>query len=791
MPRAQDTRRAGQLPAEITGFVGRRAELTRLVKLLGGSRLVTVTGTGGVGKTRLALRAAAMAAGRYRDGVFLAELSDLAEPGLLGRTLAAALGLPGPGPGLDSVLDRVRGRSLLLILDTCEHLLDDCALLAATMLSQASGVTLLATSRQPLDAPGETVLPLAALPVPEDARGDAVELFGQRAAAAVPGFSVTDGNAGDVIRICRRLDGVPLAIELAAVRLRALSPRDLADRLDERFGVLDTARRGAGPGRHQTLHSAIAWSHDLCSAAEQAVWARLTVFAGSFDMESAEEVCAGGGLRPDEVTDALIGLVDKSVVTRCDTDGTRYRLLDAVREFGAARLAESGGTATARARHADRYFGLARDFQRTLATGDQAACLSRLRLDNANIRAALAYAFDGPAARGREAAARASLLYSYWQVCGLLGEGRDWLDRVLSLFPGPGPERARALIESACLGALQGNPSAVAEARDGTRVATDTGGGLLIARGYLAQNLALTIAGRYDEALTAGAEAERRLTALGARAGLLTLDVQMGLLFTCLGWFPEAVDRCQQGLARLGEADGERWLRSYFHVTSAVALYLRGGRQAECAAAVGTALPAKLEVGDIVGAAYALEVSAWLAADAGRGERAAWLLGAADALWRRTGSRLAGIRILEDARHRAEDRARAAVTGDRFDALFADGATRPLALIVSRAVADADTLDGPVPCASGPRPASPGAIGSRAAAVHVPAARGPGARAASGEPAHPALTPGKGRSPAWWAAACPTARSPRSWSSPCGPWTRTWTTSSASSASPPARTSRP
>ena len=281
----------GELPAEVTGFVGRRTELTQLPGLLATARLVTVTGPGGVGKTRVVLRAAALAVSGYPDGACLVELSGLRDAELLPHSVAASLGLPQNAPSqLDAVLDYLLDRKLLLILDTCEHLLDACAMLTDAVLRNAPNVTVLATSRQPLDVPGEHTCPIPPLPVPDSAPapvsesavgdGSAVELFAQRAAAAVPGFIVTAGNRDDVIRVRRRLDGIPLAVELATVRLRALPLDQLADRLESRFRVLDGGLRTALP-RHQTQRTAIEWSHDLCTPAEQVLRARLSVFAGS------------------------------------------------------------------------------------------------------------------------------------------------------------------------------------------------------------------------------------------------------------------------------------------------------------------------------------------------------------------------------------------------------------------------------------------------------------------------------------------------------------------------------
>ena len=320
-------RTPGMLPPQTSGFVGRVAELGRARDLLRESRLVTITGTGGVGKTRLAVRVASEAAAGFRDGVRLIELSGVRDPGLLMYTVAAGLTLAelsnaeaDQGSQLDTLLGFIRDRELLLILDTCEHLVDACAALADTVLRAAPGVIILATSRQPLDASGEAVLQLFPLPVPDPSeesagQADAVELFAQRAAAAVPGFTVTPENLADVITVCRRLDGIPLAIELATVRLRALPLRQMAERIDDRLRLLTGGRRSGTP-RHQTLRAAIDWSYSLCTPTEQLLWERLSVFAGGFDIVAAEAVCAGGELATEEILPALISLVDKNVLVR-------------------------------------------------------------------------------------------------------------------------------------------------------------------------------------------------------------------------------------------------------------------------------------------------------------------------------------------------------------------------------------------------------------------------------------------------------------------------------------------
>jgi non-specific serine/threonine protein kinase len=461
----------GQLPAERTGFVGREAELAKVAALLEGSRLVTLTGIGGVGKTRVALRAAKQAESRYPDGVRLVELSALRDPELLPDTIAAVFGLAqqDPRPRLDAILGYLRDRTMLLVLDTCEHLVDACAILAEAILRQAPKVTLLATSRQPLDVSGESTYQIPPLRLPDTGAGsadsEAIELFTQRAAAVVPGFTVTVANRADVIRLCRRLDGIPLAIELAAVRVRALPLRQLASELDSGYSLVTGGRRGT-LDRHQTLHNAVAWSYDLCTPVEQALWARLSVFAGPFDLAAAEEVCTGGNMARGQVAVAALRLVDKSVLLRepappGDENGnTRYRLLDAVREFGAQRLADDKIAGLIRDQHVTCYLKKARSFGDHFLDDEQFDQYRKLRLEHANIRAALEYALagrHGPRRRKLDGAELAAALYGYWQISGLLQEGRYWLAKAAEHVPGDTRERAHALVVRAYLGSLQGH----------------------------------------------------------------------------------------------------------------------------------------------------------------------------------------------------------------------------------------------------------------------------------------------------------------------------------------------
>ena len=689
-------RRLGLLPTQATGFVGREDELACLATLLRTSRLVTVAGPAGVGKTRLALRAAAEAADRYRDGVWLVDLGGTDDPGQVAGAVAAALGVTaGDEAGWPPVLGHLRRRELLLILDTCEHLVDACGEFADTVLRGAPGVTLIVTSRQPLDVPGEHAFPL--LPLPP--AGTAVELFAQRAAAVVPGFSVTPGNRADIVRLCRRLDGIPLAIEFAAVRLRALPLPELTSQLESGIRTLTVSRRGTSP-RHQTLRAAIDWSYQLCGPAERTLWERLSVFAGTFDVSGAEYVCADGRLPRQQVVPALVGLVDKSVVLRDRAAPSRYRLLGALREFGADRLAETGGAMRLLDRLTARSVAMAREFDeqfrdggraRATAAGGRAAngqagagqaeALRALRSEQENVRAALGHSLGaeqqqgprawppspGAAARLRLGADLAVRLSRYWQVCGQLEEGRQWLGRVARLFPESAREHAWSLGARGQLAAFQGDlPGALADIGESIRLAAAIGRGAesAVARGYQQLTMALSFAGRHTDALAAAETARHQLAACGQATGLAELAAQLALLQQLTGNSDEAIACCERGLALLSErghgepgpgaprpgATGrERWISGYLYLIAGLALVQSPGREPAAAEALHRALAAKHALGDVLGTAYAVEALAWLAARREQPERTAWLLGAADQLWAVAGRRLSGIAVLEES----------------------------------------------------------------------------------------------------------------------------------------------
>ena len=733
---------AGRFPHDgYADFVGRQDELTGIAALLAESRLVTIVGPGGVGKTRVARVAAAQAAASYPDGPWIVELSNLRDPALLPNTVASVLGLPEQDArsALDALLEYLRDRRLLLILDTCEHLLDACAALAQAVMRDAPGVTVLATSRQPLDMPGEHTFPIGPLPVPENDwlpvpatfvadGGDAVELFALRAATAVPDFAITPENAADVIRLCRRLDGIPLAIELAAVQLRALPLDELLDRLNHRFTVLTGGRPGALP-RHQTLRTAIEWSHELCSDAERRLWARLSVFVGPFSLVAAQEVCAEVSLERPDVVDAVIGLVDKSVVLM---EGERYRMLDTVREFGAEWLASSGEQASCRARHIARYLAMARYFGAHFADDDQLDRYHELREVHSNLRAAMEYALEAdedPAAAGSSSAEPggalgraagppgssgsvvtavaqdrwraggelACSLYGYWQISGLLGEGGYWLTKVLDRFPGPGLERARALVNRGFLRSFSGDAvNALADCEAGTAMAQALGDDAVTARGYQHTQLTLTFLGRHDEALTVAEEARARLRACGDRIGELILVGQLGHLHQLAGRHAESVAVCAEGLAMLGPGSREQWIQTYLYYISGIALFQMPGREADCELMLRKGLAGKQELGDVVGTAYALDGLGWLAQKTGSPARAAWLMGAAEVLWERGSNvRFSGTVIMEEFHQQAERSATAALGASGYAAEYAAGVTYVRQLLDAGAGKDALLFDIP------------------------------------------------------------------------------------------------
>ncbi|MDX3524217.1 ATP-binding protein [Streptomyces scabiei] len=377
----------GNLPAALTSFVGRRREIADIRRLLGAGRVVTLTGVGGVGKTRLALAVAEASRKAFPGGVWLVDLAAVRDPVAVAATAAGVLRIPdrGPGPVLARLTDHLATQRALIVLDNCEHLIEASAELAKALATTCPNLRVLATSRETLDIAGEHVFTVPPLSVPDEA----VHLLTDRATALRPEFRLTAASRTEAVRLCSVLDGLPLAIELAAARLRTLSVEQLLGRLEDRFALLTGGCRTTLP-RQRTLRGMIEWSYELCAPSERLLWERLSVFSGAFTLEAVEEVCTGDGLPAHEVVTLLDRLVAQSVVLVTKDDGApRYRLLETIREYGRMRLAASGEHPRLSRRHREFYLDRAERFAEQWYGPDQRDILAWLRAEHANLVAAL------------------------------------------------------------------------------------------------------------------------------------------------------------------------------------------------------------------------------------------------------------------------------------------------------------------------------------------------------------------------------------------------------------------
>jgi non-specific serine/threonine protein kinase len=450
--------RRHNLPAQLTSFVGRRREIDEIRRLFETSRLLTLTGAGGCGKTRLALQVASELLNAFPEGVWIVDLAPLANPDLVPYSVAAILKVQeGPNrPLVDGLCSYLQSRRILLVLDNCEHLIAACAQLAEALLHAAADVRILATSREALGLSGETVWRVPSLSLAEPSQRlpaeallqyEAVRLFAERARAVDATFSVADANAATVAEVCRRLDGIPLAIELAAARLKVLSIEQINNRLNDRFRLLTGGTRTA-LARQRTLEATVEWSYNLLSKTERRLFARLSVFAGGWTLEAAEEVCAGGTIKKTQMLDLLSQLVDKSLVNvENDAIGNRrYRFLETVRQYGRERLLRSGEAGRIRDLHFDFFLTLAQRGEPELIRASQAAWLTRLQLDHDNLRSALDWSLAGTT-RGDRGLELAAALFWFWLKRGHLSEGQQRLELALAVGQESSPSlRAKALV---------------------------------------------------------------------------------------------------------------------------------------------------------------------------------------------------------------------------------------------------------------------------------------------------------------------------------------------------------
>ncbi|MDV6296966.1 protein kinase [Rhodococcus aetherivorans] len=692
----------GSLPLERTSFVGRRHELTEAKNLLTGSRLVTLTGIGGVGKTRLAMRVAAAVQRDYAQGVRLVELGELHDRASLLDAVAAAVGLRDQSarPMQEVLLEFLAPRQVLVVLDNCEHLIDAVADLADLLLRTCPRLRILATSREPLVLGGEAVLAVPPLTVPDPQqppsmrtlpRYEAVKMFTERAAAAVPGFALTEDNAATVARICHRLDGLPLPIELAAARLRALSPEQILERLTDRYILLTRGSRGA-PTRQQTLRWCIDWSFELCTAVEQRVWGRVAVFAGSFDLDAAEQVC-GADMAAGEVLDTLTALVDKSILIREEAGSVvRFRMLETLRDYGVEKLEQSGEDITVRRRHRDWYEALACAAEAEWISARQLDWIARLKREQPNIREALDFCVkDDPVAGLRIAAA----LFSFWSSQSLYNEGRRWYDQLLARQDGPPIlERARALYCASVMANVQGDFHAGTTLVEHARtLAAQTTDPLVRALVSFADGRLGLLSGDFEHARSHLESALAQFSERGDRTLEVTALTALGTAYGLSGLREEALE-CHERVLAITTTHDETVHRSYALWALGIILWQQGNTS-RSAQFLEESLELSRQVRSPHIVAASLEALAWISVDQRDARRAAVLMGAADGLAQAIGSSPIIHSHLVAYHEEGARKTRQKLGGDAFSAAYRQGEQFGFDAAIAYALREHPPVDSP------------------------------------------------------------------------------------------------
>jgi non-specific serine/threonine protein kinase len=692
----------GNLPIDSTSFVGRRRELSEARRLLGDARLLTLTGVGGVGKTRLALRLAADVRRTFPDGVWLADLAELRDGELVPQTVIAALGLRDDSPRLpgDTLLEYLADKQLLLVLDNCEHLRDACAVLAAKLLSHAEGLRILATSRQLLNVQGEQVLEVPPLSIPDrdwhSAAGslieyEAVRLFAERAAGVVPSFAITPDNGPVVARLCQGLDGIPLAIELAAARSRVLSAEQILERLDDRYRLL-TGGSQTALERHQTLRAAMEWSHELCSPQEQILWARLSVFAGGFDLEAVEQTCADEDIAQQDVFQLVTGLVDKSILDREEHGSrVRYRLLETIRQYGQTHLTESGQGRSLRRRHRDYYHDLAVRADAAVMSPRQTEWLLRLRPDLANIRVALESCLTEPG-HAQAGLQIASALQYYWLFHGLLREARQWLTRALELDPRPTVIRSKALSTTAFVVLLQGDIDAALPLRDeGNALAQRLHDERALAHAIHICGMTAWAQGDLHCAIPLLTDALERSRTAGDDPTETFID-QLFLAMTTALLGDARSAACSAETLKAAQSAGAEWSIAWAKWVVGLHHWSQGDNR-QATALFQDALRLHRTFSNEWGYAWCIEALAWTAANDAHYERAARLLGATLACLRAIGG-MGGFKLFAAAHGQCETQLRHALGDDAYAAAVQRGTDLSLDQAIAYALGDQATTRG-------------------------------------------------------------------------------------------------
>jgi predicted ATPase/DNA-binding CsgD family transcriptional regulator len=703
------------VPVELTSFVGRARELAEVKRLLAAARVVTLAGPGGIGKSRLALRAAHQLGRYFPDGVWMAELAELDGPDLVPYALARAMSVHErlEDSIVDALVVALRERRLLVVLDNCEHLLEACRELVTSLVSGCPGVRVLCTSRERLGVAGETTVVLPALELPAAgerlpaaglAEVEALRLLVDRAVAVAPGFAVTEDNCGAAGDICRRLDGLPLAIELAAVRLASMTPCDLLERLDDRFRLLAAGRR-ARPGRSQTLRATVDWSHELLGPDERVLWRRLSVFAGGFGLEAAEAVCAGAGLQREQIAGLIGRLVDSSILTMAHQGRHgRYRMLETVRLYGTERLRGAGEDRELARRHAAWYANLISPADRPWwGAPEQADVLDLLDVEWANVEAALDFCAGSPAAAGPglpELGLRmAADLWLYWGIRGRYQIGRRHLETFLALSPAPTGTRAMALWAFGMSAQATGDhEAALAGFEEARRVSEQTGGDRELA--YALFGLGAVRLRRGETELAGELLAESRETMRGVddafgRAFTLYL---LATVMAAAGRVADARRLALEGL-HASELAGDKFGGGNLGTLLGILEWLAGDQQA-AEARLKEAVRIRARIGHRWGMFTSLEALAWVAQSSGRPERAALLLGASAALWHELGNAL--YPQWQAYHDRCEAAARAGLGEGRYHTCWQEGCALGRDQAVAAALEDegAATAARPAPAAA-------------------------------------------------------------------------------------------
>jgi predicted ATPase/DNA-binding CsgD family transcriptional regulator len=639
--------KGNNLPVRLTAFVGRQEELASLRSVLDKARLVTLTGVGGAGKTRLAARLAEIEQGRYPGGCWFIELAPVIDRSLLIPTLMTALGIiepPEQTDAMQSLTDALQGRRALLLLDSCEHLVEACAFFVEHLLRACPDVTVVATSQETLRVDGEVVWRVPSLSLAPDDRAmhastlvesDAVQLFVDRARLVKPAFEVNDRNAGTIAQICRRLDGLPLAIELAAATTRVMPEEEILRRLEDRFRLLTGGARTAMP-RHQTLRAAVEWSYGHLDDTEQTMFRRLSVFNGGFDIDAAEAVVETSPAQPATLLSVLTGIADKSLLSAEESqDGrARFKLLETLRQFGQERLDELD--VDVRRRHAEHYLRLATEAQPHIVAAAQDVWLHRLAQEQDNIRAALAW---GLATEPSLALQLAATVGRFWVMRGQLREGHSWLSRALDEAPRTHPLRAKGLTTAAWLAYKLGLVArAEAMATEALSLATSQADRDIEARALNLMGVLREHLGDHEEACAYLTRCVAVVRELGDRTGEAAALNNLALALQTAGDLDTALDRAGQSLD-LARRLGDRYALAMTLDTLA-RIELDAAKFEDASAHVREILLVAPVAGDAISVANGLEGAALLAGAQRIHERSLALAGAAAAVRDRVGTYL-------------------------------------------------------------------------------------------------------------------------------------------------------